>query len=97
MKPKEYKNISIKEKEEIKRQYEYEKTKKEVYEEEIKNLEKMVPLDYLSILNSETKENLIGLCLNRKLIESFNEDGETMYEEDEIEEDEEADDGMELE
>lgn len=57
----------------------------------------MVPLDYLSILNSETKEKLIGLCLNRKLIESFNEDGETMYEEDEIEEDEEADDGMELE
>ena len=97
MKPKEYRNISIKEKEEIKRQYEYEKTKKEVYEEEIKNLEKMVPLDYLSILNSETKEKLIGLCLNRKLIESFNEDGETMYEEDEIEEDEEADDGMELE
>ena len=65
MKPKEYKNISIKEIEEIKRQYEYEKTKKEVYEEEIKNLEKMVPLDYLSILNSETKEKLIGLCLNR--------------------------------
>ena len=97
MKPKEYKNISIKEKEEIKRQYEYEKTKKEVYEEEINNLEKMVPLDYLSILNSETKEKLIGLCLNRKLIESFNEDGETMYEEDEIEEDEETDDGMELE
>ena len=57
----------------------------------------MVPLDYLSILNSETKEKLIGLCLNRKLIESFNEDGETIYEEDEIEEDEEADDGMELE
>ena len=27
MKPKEYKNISIKEKEKIKRQYEYEKTK----------------------------------------------------------------------
>ena len=82
MKPKEYRNISIKEKEEIKRQYEYEKTKKEFYEEEIKNLEKMFPLDYLSILNSETKEKLIGLCLNRKLIESFNEDGETMYEED---------------
>ena len=28
MKPKKYKNISIKEKEEIKRQYEYEKNKK---------------------------------------------------------------------
>ena len=58
------------------------KNKKEVYEEEIKNLEKMVPLDYLSILNSETKEKLIHLYLNKKLIESFNEDGETMYEED---------------
>ena len=42
----------------------------------------MVTLYYLSILNSETKEKLIGSCLNRKLIESFNEDGETMYEED---------------
>ena len=47
LKPKEYKNISKKEKDETKRQYEYGKTKKEVYEEEIKNLEKMVPLEYL--------------------------------------------------
>ena len=99
MRPKDYKNISIKEKKEIKEKYEHEKAKKEVYEEEIKNLEKMVPLDYLSVLNSETKEKLIGLCLNRKLIESFNEDGETKYEEDEIEEDEdeEADEDMEVE
>ena len=58
MRPKDYKNISIKEKKEIKEKYEHEKAKKEVYEEEIKNLEKMVPLDYLSILNSETKEKL---------------------------------------
>jgi len=36
LKPKEYKNISKKEKEELKNQYEYEKAKKEVYEEEIK-------------------------------------------------------------
>ena len=45
------------------------------------------------ILNSEIKEKLISLWLNGKLIESFNEDGETMYEEDEIEKDED----MELE
>ena len=57
----------------------------------------MVPLDYLSILNSETKEKLIGLCLNRKLIESINEDGETMYEEDGEEEGEEVDEDMEME
>ena len=37
MRPKDYKNISIKEKKEIKEKYEYEKAKKEVYEEEIKN------------------------------------------------------------
>ena len=86
LKPKEYKNISKKEKEELKNQYEYEKAKKEVYEEEIKKLEKMVPLDYLSILNSETKEKLIGLCMNRKLIESIDEDRETMYEEEELDE-----------
>ena len=99
MKPKEYKNISRKEKEEVKRQYEYEKAKIEVYEEEIKNLEKMVPLDYLSILNSETKEKLIGLCLNRKLIENINEEGETMYEEEEMEKDEDevTDEDMKLE
>ena len=56
----------------------------------LKILEKMVPLDYLSILNSEIKEKLIGLCLNRKLMESFNEDGETMYKE-------EAEEDMEIE
>ena len=66
LKPKEYKNVSIKEKEELKNQYEYEKAKKEVYEEEIKKLEKMVPLDYLSILNSEIKEKLISLMHEQK-------------------------------
>ena len=45
----------------------------------------MVPIDSLSILNSETKEKLIGVFLNRKSIESINEDEDTMYEEDEIE------------
>ena len=58
----------------------------------------MVPLDYLSILNSETKEKLIGLCLNRKLIKNINEDGETTYEEDEEkEEGEETDEDMKME
>ena len=86
LKPKDYKNISKKEKEEIKNNYEYEKAKKEVYEEEIQKLEKMVPFEYLSILNSDIKEKLIGLCLDKKIMDGFNEDGETMYEEEEIEE-----------
>jgi len=93
MKPKEYKNISMKEKQEIKTQYEFEKKRREFYEEEINNLEAMVPLDYLSVLNSETKEKLIGLCLNRKLLDCFNEDEETVYEE-EIEEEMELEENM---
>ena len=43
----------------------------------------MVPLDYLSVLNSELKEKLIGLCLDKKIMDGFNEDGKTMYEEEE--------------
>ena len=86
MKPKEYKQISVKEREDIKKEFEMEKARRETYEEEIMNLEKMVPLDYLSVLNIETKEKLIGLCLDRKLLDSFNEDGETMYQDDELEE-----------
>ena len=83
MKPKEYKEISRQEKEDIKYQYEIEKARREIIEEDIKKLEDMVPLDYLSILNSETKEKLIGLCLDRKLMDD--DDGETLPKEDEIE------------
>ena len=41
-------------------------------------LEEMCALDYLKILNEETKDRLIGLCLDRKLLSL---DGETEYEE----------------
>ena len=44
----------------------------------IKDLEGMCALDYLNLINEETKEKLIGLCLNRKLLSL---DGETEYEE----------------
>ena len=57
-----------------------------------------MPLDYLSIFNSGTKEKLIGLFMNRKLIESFYEDRETMYEEEELDEEEaEEDEVIDLE
>ena len=49
----------------------------------------MEALDYLAVLNDDIKKKLIGLCLDRKLIEDFNEDGETLYDDednDEIEE-----------
>ena len=55
----------------------------------------MEALDYLSILNDEVKEKLIGLCLDRKLLEDFNEDEETLYYEDKI--DGETDEEMEIE
>ena len=42
-------------------------------EEEIQNLEKMNALDYLSVLNEETKEKLIGLCMDRDLLDSDEE------------------------
>ena len=42
-------------------------------EEEIQKLEKMNALDYLSVLNEETKEKLIGLCMDRNLLDSDEE------------------------
>ena len=58
----------------------------------------MAPFDYLSILNAETKEKLIGLCLDRKLMESSADDKETIYSDDENEEEDmEFEDEMELE
>ena len=95
MKPKEYKKLSKKEKENIKFEYEHEKARREVYEQEIEELEKMEALDYLSVLNDEVKEKLIGLCLDIKLVEDFNEDEETLYDEDNI--DGETDEEMEIE
>ena len=57
----------------------------------------MCPLDYLGYLNEETKEKLIGLCMDKNLLNSDNEtlSGETdeenykEWEEEEEEEDEE--------
>ena len=95
LKPKDYKKISKKEKEDTKYQYDYEKARREIYEEEIEKLEEMEALDYLSALNDEIKEKLIGLCLDRKLVEDFNEDGETLYDEDKI--DDELDEEIEIE
>ena len=43
MKPKEYKQKSMKEKEKTKEDYEIQKARREVYEENIKKLEKIAP------------------------------------------------------
>ena len=73
LKPKDYKNISDIEKDEIRFTCEYEKTQTQMLEEEIQKLEKMNALDYLSVLNEETKEKLIGLCMDRNLLDSDEE------------------------
>ena len=87
MKPKDYKNVSNKEKGEIKFLYEYQKSATKTLEEEIQKLEGMNALDYLLVLNEETKEKLIGLCMDRNLINSDEDTfGETEIENSEEEE-----------
>ena len=91
MKPKEYKNISSQEKKDIKFAFEYEKAKTDVLKEEKQKLENMCPLEYLSILNEDTKQKLIGLCMDRTLLDEETLDGSEKHddeEEEEIEEEE---------
>lgn len=88
LKPKEYKQISETEKREIKMAYEYEKAKREVCEEDITKLEGMAALDYLAIISEETKQKLIGLCLDRELELNDEETKEDENEEMELEENE---------
>ena len=88
LKPKDYKNLSEKEKNDSKFAYNYEKAKSDMLVEEIQKLEKMCALDYLGCLNEETKEKLIGLCMDRNLLNSDDEtlSGETNEEKYEKEE-----------
>ena len=74
LKPKDYKNISNKEKNDIKFNYMHQKAAREVLEDKIKEINNMTPLEYLNILNDEIKEKLIGLCLNKKIFEAFEND-----------------------
>ena len=73
LKPKEYKNLSRKEKEDIKFNYLHEKARREVMEEELEKIKKMKALEYLDILNIETKEKLIGLCLDKHILECLDD------------------------
>ena len=53
----------------------------------LKTKKKMEALDYFSVLNDEIKEKPICLCLDKELLEDFNDDGETLYDEDKIRKD----------
>ena len=100
LKPKDYKNIPDKEKNELKFEYEHEKARKEVMEEKLDDIKKMNPIEYLNILNDDVKEKLIGLCLNKKILDAYENDSlndeeetngnESNSDEDEEEEEEEG-------
>ena len=68
--------------------YEYEKAKRELYEEDIRKLEGMAALDYLIIISEETKQKLIGLYLDKELELNDEETKEDENEEMELEENE---------
>ena len=74
LKPKDYKNIPDKEKNEKKFNYMHQKAVREVLEEKITEINDMTPLEYLNILNDEVKEKLIGLCLNKQIFDAFEKD-----------------------
>ena len=94
LKPREYKAISEKEKNEIQFAYHYHNARRESMEKEIEKIENMSPFEYLNELNEVAKEKLIGICLNKKIFEYF-EDGYST-EGDEIEEEQEEEEQSEI-
>ena len=56
---------------------------REMMEKNAQEIEQMTPLEYLETLNEEMKEKLIGLCLDKKTIESLDSYDETDYDENE--------------
>ena len=95
LKLKEYKDIPDTAKNEIKFAYDYHKARKDSMEDKIKKIENMSPFEYLNELNEVTKKNLIGICLNKKIFEFFDE-GSNSTEIDEIEEESEDEEQSEL-
>ena len=69
LKPKEYKNVPDSKKKELKFNYEHDKARKELIEERLEEIKKMTQVEYLNVLNEETKEKLIGLCLDKKILD----------------------------
>ena len=58
-------------------------------EKNAQEIEKMTPLKYLEALNEEMKEKLIGLCIDKKIMESLDSNDETDYDENEDSDNEE--------
>ena len=86
LKPKDYKNTFEKEKNEKNFIYLYEKGQRKVIEEDINQIEKMSALEYLDILNKKTKQKIIGLYLDKSILDSI--DYSTKFFDDEEKEEE---------
>ena len=67
-------NIPDKDKKDLKFEYEHEKARRELMQENIKDIKNMSPIEYLNVLNEETKQKLIGLCINKKILEAYEND-----------------------
>ena len=72
-------------------------------QENIEDIKNMSPIEYLNVLNEETKQKLIGLCINKKILEANendscldNQDEETreIIEEEEEEEESESEENI---
>ena len=74
LKPKDYRDIPDNEKKELKFQYDYEKAKRELMQEKLEEIKKMTSIEYLNILNDKIKEKLIGLSLNKKFLDAYEDD-----------------------
>ena len=74
LKPKDYRDIPDNEKKELKFHYDYEKAKRELIHEKLEEIKKMTSIEYLNILNDKIKEKLIGLSLNKKILDAYEDD-----------------------
>lgn len=83
LKPREYKNIPDEKKNDLRFTYEHDKARRELIEERLEEIKKMTPIEYLNKLNENIKQKLIVLCLNKKILELFENDDGTNYDENE--------------
>ena len=69
----------------------YEKGQREVIENDIEKIKNMSAIEYLDILNNKAKEKLIGLCLDKSILDNI-DDNSTTNDEDSEEFEESEDD-----
>ena len=69
----------------------YEKDQREVIENDIEKIKNMSAIEYLDILNNKAKEKLIGLCLDKSILDII-DDNSTTNDEDSEEFEESEDD-----